>query len=227
MPSHDGAARITHRRWRKILAPLVIGPTVAIAGLALGSGSASAACSVSDGILQRTAPSVRDDNVRCLQQSLHDHGVDAGPVDGWFGPVTQAAVSRFQATHGLTVDGWMGRQTRTALGIERSGSSSHVASSTQQAPHRRHRATSSGSNFATGSTVWDRIAQCESGGNWAINTGNGYYGGLQFNYNTWLSVNGDDFASRADMATRAEQITVANRLYAKRGLQPWGCRHAA
>lgn len=75
--------------------------------------------------------------------------------------------------------------------------------------------------------MWDRIAECESGGNWSINTGNGYYGGLQFSYDTWLSVGGDDFAERADLATREEQITVANRLYAQRGLQPWGCAHAA
>ena len=86
---------------------------------------------------------------------------------------------------------------------------------------------SSGANFAGGSTVWDALARCESGGNWAINTGNGYYGGLQFDIPTWLSVGGDDFAQRADLATREEQITVANRLYAQRGLQPWGCAHAA
>jgi len=75
--------------------------------------------------------------------------------------------------------------------------------------------------------MWDRIAQCESGGNWSINTGNGYYGGLQFDYGTWLGAGGGDFASRADLASRAEQITVANRVYADRGLQPWGCAHAA
>ena len=75
--------------------------------------------------------------------------------------------------------------------------------------------------------MWDRIAQCESGGNWSINTGNGYYGGLQFDIRTWLGAGGGDFASRADLASRAEQITVANRVYADRGLQPWGCGHAA
>ncbi len=75
--------------------------------------------------------------------------------------------------------------------------------------------------------MWDRIAQCESGGNWSINTGNGYYGGLQFDYGTWLGAGGGDFAQRADLASRAEQITVANRVYASRGLQPWGCAHAA
>ena len=75
--------------------------------------------------------------------------------------------------------------------------------------------------------MWDRIAQCESGGNWSINTGNGYYGGLQFATSSWLANGGDDFASRADLASRAEQITVANRYYAKSGLGPWGCAHAA
>ena len=75
--------------------------------------------------------------------------------------------------------------------------------------------------------MWDRIAQCESGGNWSINTGNGYYGGLQFNTGSWLANGGADFAPRADLASRAEQITVANRYYATSGLGPWGCRHAA
>jgi uncharacterized protein YabE (DUF348 family) len=75
--------------------------------------------------------------------------------------------------------------------------------------------------------MWDRIAECESGGNWSINTGNGYYGGLQFATSSWLANGGDDFAPRADLASRAEQITVANRYYAKAGLGPWGCAHAA
>jgi resuscitation-promoting factor RpfB len=71
--------------------------------------------------------------------------------------------------------------------------------------------------------MWDRIAQCESTGRWNINTGNGYYGGLQFNLATWRSVRGTDFAAYPHQATRAEQITVANRLYAIRGTQPWSC----
>ena len=80
-----------------------------------------------------------------------------------------------------------------------------------------------GLNLAN-AAMWDRIAQCESGGNWRINTGNGYYGGLQFAQSTWLANGGADFAARADLASREQQITVANRLYAKSGLQPWGCK---
>lgn len=75
--------------------------------------------------------------------------------------------------------------------------------------------------------MWDRIAQCESGGNWHINTGNGYYGGLQFDAGTWTSNGGGQFAPRADLASRDQQITIANNLYASRGLSPWGCAWAA
>jgi len=84
---------------------------------------------------------------------------------------------------------------------------------------------------APGSTVnaamWDRIAQCESGGNWSINTGNGYYGGLQFDSGTWLANGGGKYAPRADLASREQQIAVANVVYASRGLSPWGCASAA
>ncbi|QIK74387.1 resuscitation-promoting factor [Nocardioides piscis] len=67
----------------------------------------------------------------------------------------------------------------------------------------------SAANFAGGSTVWDSLAQCESGGNWAINTGNGYYGGLQFNLGTWQAYGGTGLPSNA---SRETQIAVATRL---------------
>src|ERR671927_169652 len=57
---------------------------------------------------------------------------------------------------------------------------------------------------------WTGVAQCESGGNWHINTGNGYYGGLQFSASTWNSFDTHHYASRADLASRSEQIDVAN-----------------
>jgi nucleoid-associated protein YgaU len=68
---------------------------------------------------------------------------------------------------------------------------------------------------------WDRIANCESGGNWHINTGNGYYGGLQFSSSTWDSFDTNHFASRADLASRDEQITVANRVLDRQGWGAW------
>ena len=75
--------------------------------------------------------------------------------------------------------------------------------------------------------MWDAIAQCESGGNWAINTGNGYYGGLQFDIGTWISNGGGAYAPNASLATKAQQIAIANKVYAQRGLGPWGCAGAA
>jgi uncharacterized protein YabE (DUF348 family) len=75
--------------------------------------------------------------------------------------------------------------------------------------------------------MWDKIAQCESTGNWNINNGNGYYGGLQFDIRTWLGAGGGAYAPNASLATKAQQIDIANRVYAQRGLQPWGCGWAA
>ena len=75
--------------------------------------------------------------------------------------------------------------------------------------------------------MWDKIAQCESGGNWAINSGNGYYGGLQFDVSSWLANGGGAYAPNASQASKAQQIAVANTYYAKAGLRPWGCGWAA
>jgi uncharacterized protein YabE (DUF348 family) len=74
---------------------------------------------------------------------------------------------------------------------------------------------------STSGLNWDAVAACESGGNWAINTGNGYYGGLQFNISTWISNGGGAYAPRADLASRAQQIAVATTLYNARGSSPW------
>jgi hypothetical protein len=77
----------------------------------------------------------------------------------------------------------------------------------------------------SGSSVWDDLAKCESGGNWSINTGNGYYGGLQFSYDTWHGYDGGEFAEYPHQASREEQIIVAERLRAVRGYAPWpACR---
>jgi hypothetical protein len=97
-----------------------------------------------------------------------------------------------------------------------SSSSSGSGSSSSAAPVS---ANSSGIN-------WQGIAQCESTGNWSINTGNGYYGGLQFDLGTWASGGGLAYASRPDLATEAQQIAVANNVAASRGRSPWACGYA-
>lgn len=71
---------------------------------------------------------------------------------------------------------------------------------------------------ASAAPNWDAIAACESGGNWSINTGNGYYGGLQFLPSTWRANGGTGMPHQA---SKAEQIRVANNLYAKAGVSPW------
>ena len=75
---------------------------------------------------------------------------------------------------------------------------------------------------SSGDTVWDAIAQCESGGNWAINTGNGYYGGLQFLQSTWLAYGGGAYASLPSDASREAQIAIATKVRdAAGGYGPW------
>jgi resuscitation-promoting factor RpfA len=68
---------------------------------------------------------------------------------------------------------------------------------------------------------WDGVAQCESSGNWSINTGNGYYGGLQFSQSTWEAYGGLEYAPRADLATKEEQIIVAERTLDGQGIGAW------
>ncbi len=75
---------------------------------------------------------------------------------------------------------------------------------------------------ATDST-WDSVAQCESSGNWSINTGNGYFGGLQFSQSTWDEYGGGAYASRADLATRSQQIVIAEKTLAGQGWGAWTC----
>jgi hypothetical protein len=68
---------------------------------------------------------------------------------------------------------------------------------------------------------WDAVAGCEAGGNWGINTGNGYHGGLQFSQGTWASHGGGEFAPSANQATREQQIAVGERVLATQGRGAW------
>ena len=86
------------------------------------------------------------------------------------------------------------------------------------APASSSRRATVSRSAATGGGVWDRLAQCESGGNWGINTGNGYSGGLQFAQGTWRANGG---SGSAHNASRAEQIRVAERVKASQGWGAW------
>ncbi|MFG2605166.1 transglycosylase family protein [Streptomyces sp. NPDC048514] len=78
-----------------------------------------------------------------------------------------------------------------------------------------------GNAAAADNGVWDRIAQCESGGNWHINTGNGYFGGLQFSAGTWRAYGGSAYAPTADQASRSAQIAVATEVQRAQGWGAW------
>ena len=81
-----------------------------------------------------------------------------------------------------------------------------------------------GYNDPNNPAAWDRLAQCESGGNWAANTGNGYYGGIQFSLSSWQAVGG---TGRPDQASRETQIAMGQRLWNQGGWSHWpGCSSA-
>lgn len=79
----------------------------------------------------------------------------------------------------------------------------------------------SSSASAAPSNVWDRVAACESGGNWSISTGNGYYGGLQFSASSWRAAGGTKYASMPHRATKAQQIATAQNLLRIQGPGAW------
>jgi peptidoglycan hydrolase-like protein with peptidoglycan-binding domain len=195
---------------------LFIGTAAAVATFAIPTAvnAQEDGCPVGQYLSETGSGTVLDD-VRCLQATLHANGVDSGPVDGWFGPVTRAAVVAFQTAKGLTVDGQVGSETAGALGVW--SPEPRQERQQQAAPARQQ--SSSGGGGGGGGTVWDRLAQCESGGNWSINTGNGYYGGLQFLQSTW---NANGGSGNPANASREEQIRVAENLRdSGAGYAPW------
>ncbi|MCG6500342.1 transglycosylase family protein, partial [Kitasatospora sp. A2-31] len=74
---------------------------------------------------------------------------------------------------------------------------------------------------AAPASVWDKVAQCEATGNWAINTGNGFYGGLQFTSSTWAAFGGTAYAPQAHQATKAQQIAIGEKVLAAQGPGAW------
>ncbi|PWJ55797.1 LysM domain-containing protein [Quadrisphaera granulorum] len=102
------------------------------------------------------------------------------------------------------------RLTRTAVGVAATAAVAVVPVVAAAAP----------ASAASGAT-WDRLAQCESTGDWGINTGNGYYGGLQFSAGTWKGFGGGQYASRADLASREQQIAIAEKVLDTQGWGAW------
>ena len=140
-----------------------------------------------------------------------------------------AAAEQVEASAQQTVAGVQAQQAATQGQLEQTRATL-VALQAQQAadttpaapaPQAAVPSTPSAPAPAPAAHDWDAVALCESGGNWSINTGNGYYGGLQFSQSTWDSFGGDAYAPRADLATKSEQITVAERVLDAQGRGAW------
>ncbi|MCY0927220.1 transglycosylase family protein [Streptomyces sp. H27-H1] len=78
-----------------------------------------------------------------------------------------------------------------------------------------------GTASAATASEWDRVASCEAGGNWSINTGNGYYGGLQFSSSTWAAYGGKAYAAQANQASKSQQIAIAEKVLKGQGKGAW------
>ncbi|MFJ5694358.1 transglycosylase family protein [Arthrobacter sp. NPDC093125] len=135
----------------------------------------------------------------------------------------------------VLVDGREASRTLVSRTVTREPVTEKVTVGTKEKPKPKPKPAAEAESGNTGAAapammnegMWDKIAQCESGGNWSINSGNGYYGGLQFDIQTWIGSGGGQYAPNASQASKAQQIDIANRVYAERGLQPWGCGWAA
>jgi murein DD-endopeptidase MepM/ murein hydrolase activator NlpD len=123
------------------------------------------------------------------------------------------------ATRGLTEEGLMSKfkgRHRKATGAEKAVASITVIGMGLAIP-----LTLTGTAQAADVDTWDKVAKCESTNDWSINTGNGYYGGLQFSQATWVGFGGLKFAPSADQATKTEQIAIAEKVLAVQGDEAW------
>ncbi|WP_437436120.1 transglycosylase family protein, partial [Mycobacterium colombiense] len=127
---------------------------------------------------------------------------------------------------GTSAGGAGGRSTGGAGGRSTAGAGGRSAGGGGGASGgagRSNEASCTGAAAATDGE-WDQVARCESGGNWAINTGNGYHGGVQFSSSTWASHGGGQYAPSAELATKEQQIAVAERVLASQGRGAWPAR---
>jgi len=116
----------------------------------------------------------------------------------------------------LTLSSWHPRKAW----LDRAAAAATPAPAVSSAPAAASTGTWS-APAPSGGVNWSAIAACESGGNWGISTGNGFYGGLQFTEGTWLANGGGQYAPSANLATPAEQIAVAERVLASQGIGAW------
>jgi LysM repeat protein len=130
-----------------------------------------------------------------------------------------AAGQRLRLPASGHVPSWL---AKAALAATRAAGSAPVASaSAPSAASPAAQQAAAPAPASSGGANWAAIAACESGGNWSTNTGNGFYGGLQFTEQTWLAYGGGQYAASANLATPAQQIAVAQRVLAAQGIGAW------
>ena len=132
-------------------------------------------------------------------------------------PNVIAAGQRLRLPASGHVPAWMARAARAAM----PGAAAPSSATVPQAAAPASGSASTAAPASSGGANWSAIAACESGGNWSANTGNGFYGGLQFTQQTWLAYGGGRYASSANLATPAQQIAVAQRVLAGQGIGAW------
>jgi hypothetical protein len=115
------------------------------------------------------------------------------------------------------VPSWMAKAALAATGSAAPAPVASASAPSAEAPAAQPAAVPAPSGGAN----WAAIAACESGGNWSADTGNGFYGGLQFTEQTWLAYGGGQYAASANLATPAEQMAVADRVLAAQGIGAW------
>lgn len=159
----------------------------------------------------------RTKELSAADRATHGDEVLHGFVDGWFAgrplhhwaeahPDTLAEHGH-EAVHAWIVTYW---ERQWVEAYERNAAAEAARIEAERA-----------AQAASRNTVWDRLAQCESGGNWSINTGNGYYGGVQFSAATWRAAGGTKYAAYAHQATREQQIAVAESWLARTSWSQW------
>ncbi|SDT44235.1 transglycosylase family protein [Microlunatus soli] len=155
----------------------------------------------------------RSGSVKRLQRELSKYGPSV-PTTGYFGDITSSRVKNLQRREDLKVTGVAGKAVwRVLLNDD---NKPYKGSS-----HKKARSSSKkvkAASYSSRNTVWDRLAQCEAGGNWSINTGNGFYGGLQFTLQTWRGYGGSGMPHHA---SRAEQIRIGKKVQKGQGWGAW------
>jgi len=133
-------------------------------------------------------------------------------------PNVIAAGQRLRMPASGHVPAWMARAANAAISDP---ATAPTAASVSQGAAPAATPASAAAPASSDGANWSAIAACESGGNWSANTGNGFYGGLQFTQQTWLAYGGGQYASSANLATQAQQIAVAQRVLAGQGIGAW------